>query len=69
MVNNSLWKKNSPRLGGLLLDVIPRRDEMAQPLDTIMIAENSEKSKIFCGFSLLMFSLFRGYGIIYRGVI
>lgn len=69
MVNNSLWKKNSPRLEGLLLDVIPRRYEMAQPLDTIMIAENSEKSKIFCGFLLLMFSLFRGYDIIYRGVI
>lgn len=69
MVNNSLRKKNSPRLEGLLLDVIPRRHEMAQPLDTIMIAENSEKSKIFCGFLLLMFGLFRGYDIIYRGVI
>lgn len=69
MANNSLWKKNSPRLGGLLLDVIPRRHEMAQPLDTIMIAENSEKSKIFCGFLLLMFGLFRRYDIIYRGVI
>lgn len=30
--------KNNPRLGGLLLDVIPRRFERDQPLDKYIIA-------------------------------
>lgn len=35
--------KNNPRLGGLLLDVIPRRLEWIQPLDTFSVAYHTKK--------------------------
>ena len=31
--------KNNPRLGGLLLDVIPQQFEKYQPLDTFILAK------------------------------
>lgn len=41
-MRNSLSHKNSPRLGGLLLDVIPRQLK-DQPLDICNIAKTSYK--------------------------
>lgn len=38
MRNSELIHKNNPLLGGLLLDVIPRRFENIQPLDVLNIA-------------------------------
>lgn len=46
MIGNLLRHKNSPRLGGLLLDVIPRRFEKNQPLDTFNIAKMTQKVNI-----------------------
>ena len=39
--------KNAPRLGGALLDVIPRRFEWIQPLDITIIANNRMKRNTF----------------------
>lgn len=35
--------KNSPRLGGLLLDVIPQQLEKYQPLDSFIVAKITRK--------------------------
>lgn len=35
--------KNSPRLGGLLLDVIPQQFELNQPLDISIVAKITQK--------------------------
>lgn len=44
--NNIFAFKNSPRLGGLLLDVIPQQFEKIQPLDALNIAKKGKKVNI-----------------------
>lgn len=46
MKNNIFAFKNSPRLGGLLLDVIPQQFEKIQPLDALNIAKKGKKVNI-----------------------
>lgn len=42
-----MTQKNSPRLGGLLLDVIPRQFERIQPSDNRIISKKLKENNTF----------------------